>query len=96
MMDNPYVGMTLADWTLMLTWAAILACVLVVLVVLRLGPTRWPAQMRETWARHVSADTQKAVMFGVYTSITWLLLGIVIGSSLINPLARFLRSLIPN
>lgn len=67
--------------------------VAVILLALWRGPARWPQTFRALWAQ-VPQDAQKWTLAILTTPLTWLLVGIVLGSAFINPLARWLRLLI--
>lgn len=68
--------------------------VAVALLMVWLGPARWPLPIRQVWA-HVPPDAQKWTLAIITAPLAWLLLGIGLGSSLVNPLARWLRTLMP-
>lgn len=78
----------------------LLTCVapvlIIVLAALWFGPARWPLFVRKSWESVLPEERQRAIVLRIITTpLTWLLVGIIVGSSLINPLARWLRMLLP-
>lgn len=65
--------------------------ILIALVVLWLGPTRWPKAAASWWARQPAQARTALVRL---QPLVWLLVGIFVGSALINPIAVWLRALL--
>ncbi len=65
--------------------------IIVALVVLWLGPTRWPLPMRQAWETLPAQARTIAVRL---QPVLWLLIGIFVGSALVHPVAVWLRALL--
>lgn len=63
---------------------------LVALVILALGPSRWPSFARTWWE---SLPAMARLILRRVQPVVWLLVGVFVGSALINPIALWLRSL---
>lgn len=65
--------------------------ILIALVVLVIGPARWPSAVRRWWDE-LPARTRTGL--ARIQPIVWLLVGIFVGSALINPIAVWLRTML--
>lgn len=63
---------------------------LIALVILAIGPSRWPSFARRWWE---SLPVMARLIARRVQPVAWLLVGIFVGSALINPIAIWLRSL---
>ena len=65
---------------------------LTALAVLWLGPAHWPVSVRRQWEK--LPERARWVLVRIQP-VLWLIIGLCLGSSLLNPLARWLRMLMP-
>lgn len=63
---------------------------IVALALLWLGPMYWPVSIRKQWYT-VPQQTRKIVVR--LLPVAWLLIGVFVGSSMVNPVARWLSAL---
>ena len=85
---------TVGAWEATLVFGAFLVCVLAALFVVRLGPARWPTFARQMWDEAVPASAQKVTLLVASSIWPYLLVGIILGSSVVHPLAIWLRALL--
>ena len=91
---NNGLPMTPGGWGVLIVFILSCAVVLAILLLLRMEPSRWPAPLQHAWAMlpqpwHIRLTRIAA------SAVTWFILGLVLGSAFLNPLARWLRSVMP-
>jgi hypothetical protein len=66
-----------------------------ILLILWLGPKRWPVAARNAWETSVPESARVWILRIATQPLLWLLIGVFVGASMVNPLAAWLRSMLP-